>query len=148
MRTRLTVSLACCCALLATGCGSSASSGTTTAASTATSTAPGTLKASTTPKFGAPNSSTPVRSGLVQVAYHNIAIQPDTIRVKVGTTIKWTNYDSVEHNVTSQSGPQKFASNDFGESATYEIKAEKPGVIHYLCTIHPASMNGTIEVLK
>jgi plastocyanin len=89
-----------------------------------------------------------VQSGTVQVAYRNIAIDPDTLKVKVGSTIKWTNYDSVEHNVTSEGGSQKFASKDFGENGTYEIKANKPGVIHYECTIHPASMNGTIEVVK
>jgi plastocyanin len=84
----------------------------------------------------------------VQIAYRNIAINPDTIKVKVGSTIKWTNYDAVEHNVTSEGGPQSFASKDIGEGGTYEIKALKPGVIHYECTIHPASMNGTIEVVK
>jgi plastocyanin len=88
-----------------------------------------------------------VHSGIVQIAYRNITIQPDTIRAKVGSTIKWTNYDSVEHNVTSQGGPQKFASSTFGEGHTFEVKVTKPGVIHYECTIHPASMNGTIEVV-
>jgi plastocyanin len=84
----------------------------------------------------------------VQVAYRNITIAPDTLKVKVGSTVKWTNYDAIEHNVTSESGPQHFASNDLGESGTYEVTLTKPGVIHYECTIHPASMNGTIEVLK
>ena len=87
----------------------------------------------------------------MQIAYRNIAIDPDTLRVKVGSTIKWTNYDSVEHNVTSEGGvggPYKFASKLFGENGTYEIKVNKPGVIHYECTIHPTSMNGTIEVVK
>ena len=54
----------------------------------------------------------------MQIAYHNIAINPDTVKVKVGSTIKWTNYDPVEHNVTSEGGPQKFASKDFGEGGT------------------------------
>ena len=103
---------------------------------------------STTPKYGAPAPSAPVREGIVQVAYRNIAIAPDTLRVKVGTTIRWTNYDPVDHNVTSEGGPQKFTSKDFGEGGTFEIRALKPGVIHYECTIHPASMNGTIEVVK
>jgi len=92
-----------------------------------------------------------VQSGTVQIAYRNIAINPDTLRVRVGSTIKWTNFDSVEHNVTSQGGAggsYKFASKLFGENGTFEIKVNKPGVIHYLCTIHPASMNGTIEVVK
>ena len=84
----------------------------------------------------------------MQIAYRNIAIAPDTLKVKVGSTIKWTNFDSVMHNVTSEGGPQTFASKDFGEGAGFEIKALKPGVIHYECTIHPASMNGTIEVVN
>jgi plastocyanin len=67
--------------------------------------------------------------------------------VRVGSTIRWTNYDSVEHNVTSRGGPEQFASKNFGEGQTFQVKATKPGVIHYLCTIHPTSMNGTIEVV-
>jgi plastocyanin len=152
MKRTITALIACCGLTLAAGCGSSSSSTTSsstaaTTASTATTTSSG-LKANTTPKFAAPPASAPVQSGVVAIAYHNIAIAPDTVKVKVGSTIKWTNTDSVEHNVTSQSGPQQFASKDFGESGTFKIKANKPGVIHYLCTIHPASMNGTIEVLK
>ena len=131
-------------ACFAAGCGSSGSS-SSTAASTSTS---GALKTDTAPKYAAPASSTPVQSGTVQIAYRNISIDPDTVKVKVGSTVKWTNYDAVEHNVTSESGPQHFASADFGESGTYEVKLTKPGVIHYECTIHPASMNGTIEVVK
>jgi plastocyanin len=142
------VTIACFALLLAAGCGSSGSgSGATTVTTSSTSTSGG-LKADTTPKYASPSSSSPVQSGTVQVAYRNIAIDPDTLRVKVGSTIKWTNYDSVEHNVTSEGGPAKFASKDFGEGGTYEIKVTKPGIIHYKCTIHPASMNGTIEVVK
>jgi len=89
-----------------------------------------------------------VQSGLVQIAYRNIAIDPDTVRVKVGSTIKWTNYDSVQANVTSEGGPQRFASKNFGEGGTFELKAEKPGVIHYECTLFPTTMNGTIEVVS
>jgi plastocyanin len=96
----------------------------------------------------APPASAPVQSGSVQIAYRNITIQPDTVKVKVGSTITWTNYDSIEHNVTSLGGPQKFASGDIGEGTHFAIKATRPGVIHYECTIHPTSMNGTIEVVR
>ncbi len=140
--------IACSALLLAVGCGSSGSSSSSTTAATSSTSTSGGLKADTTPKYAAPSSSSPVQSGTVQVAYRNIAINPDTLKVKVGSTIKWTNYDSVEHNVTSEGGVAKFASKDFGEGGTYEIKANKPGIIHYECTIHPASMNGTIEVVK
>ncbi len=149
------------CALLLAlaGCGSSSSSSSSsstaasapskTASSSAASTstqATGSLKVTTTPKFATATGA--VQSGAIAIAYRNIAIAPDAVRVKVGSTIKWTNYDNIEHNVTSEGGPQKFASQNFGEKGTFEIKALKPGVIHYECTNHPASMNGTIEVVK
>jgi plastocyanin len=143
--------LSVCLALLcAAGCGSSTSSTVSsgTASSSAVGTASGGLRPSTRPKFAAPPASAQVQSGSVQIAYRNITIQPDTVKVKVGSSITWTNYDSIEHNVTSEGGPQKFASGDIGEGAHFAIRATTPGVIHYECTIHPTSMNGTIEVVR
>jgi plastocyanin len=158
------------CAALAAGCGSNGSSTTTATtarataatssqAATATSAggsksaagktaAKGGLRYDSTPKYASPSPSGPVQSGTVQIAYRNIAIDPDTLKVKVGSTIRWTNYDSVEHNVTSRSGPVSFASRMASEGKTFEVKMTKPGVIHYECTIHPATMNGTIEVVE
>jgi plastocyanin len=152
MNRGITVLLACSALPFLAGCGSSSnstgSSAATTAKAATTPASTGGLKVNTRPKYGAPSTSAPVQSGTVQIAYRNIAINPDTLRVRVGSTIRWTNYDSVEHNVTSEGGPEKFASKNFGEGASFEIKATTPGVIHYLCTIHPASMNGTIEVVR
>ncbi len=137
---------------LAAGCGSSSSGSSNDSTGSATATtktaSSSGLKYDTTPKYAAPASSAPVQGGVVPIAYRNIAIDPDTIRVKVGSTIKWTNYDPVEHNVTSESGPLHFASKDFAEGKAVEFKMTKPGIIHYECTIHPATMNGTIEVVK
>jgi plastocyanin len=140
--------IACSALLFAAGCGSSSSSSTTNSTAASTSSASGGLKTNTTPKYAAPASSAAVQSGTVQVAYRNIAIAPDTIKVKVGSTIKWTDFDNVTHNVTSQSGPTKFASANLNQGSTFSYKVTKPGVIHYLCTYHPASMNGTIEVVN
>lgn len=107
-----------------------------------------TIKPETTPQYASPAQTAPVRSGLVQIAYRNITIAPDTVRVRLGTTIRWTNYDSATANVTSEGGPQRFASKDFGKGGTFEVKLTRPGVIHYECTLYPATMNGTIEVLS
>jgi plastocyanin len=158
MTKSLPVLVACASLMLMAGCGSSsnstgssASTATTTAAASAktgTSSSGGGLKVDTTPKFAAPSSSAPVQSGVVQIAYRNIAIAPDTVRVKVGSTIRWTNYDSTQANVTSEGGPQKFVSKTFGEGGTFELKVTKPGVIHYECTLYPVTMNGTIEVVS
>jgi plastocyanin len=149
---------------LAAGCGGSSSSSSTSAspaASAATggrsrgysssgsgATSPGaTLSVITTPKYASPPPGSPVRSGVVQIAYRNITIQPDAIRVRVGSTLRWTNFDSIEHTVTSRSGPQTFASGKLSAGASFQIRVQRPGTIHYLCTIHPVSMNGTIEVV-
>jgi plastocyanin len=148
VRRGLSVAAGCAALVVAAGCGSSGASSTGTTATTAKSSSGEGLKPDTTPKYATPSSSEPVQSGVVQIAYRNIAIDPDTVRVKVGSTIKWTNYDPVEHNVTSKSGPISFASKDFSEGHTVEFKMTKPGVIHYECTIHPATMNGTIEVVQ
>jgi len=163
MRRRLATPIACLAILLLAGCGSSSSSGTGTSATTgagtttaatgtgASATKPtesGGIRPDTTPKFATPDASAPVQSGVVQIAYRNFAIDPDTLRVKLGSTIRWTNDDEAPHNVTSEGGPQKFASKNFGEGATFEIKVVKPGVIHYESTTQPATMNGSIEVVK
>jgi plastocyanin len=165
MKPPVAAVIACCALVLVTGCGSSsssagsstgnpASSSATTATSAQAATAATTssspsagLKVDTTPKYAVPSPSAPVLGGLVQIAYRNIAIAPDSVRVKVGSTIKWTNYDSVVHNVTSEGGPQRFASKNFGEGGTFEITVDRPGVIHYENTLQPATMNGTIEVV-
>jgi plastocyanin len=154
MRAGIAAAFACMTLLLAAGCGSSskpaAASNADTSATSAKAASTGggsSIKVDTTPKFASPSKSAPVQSGLVQIAYRNIAIAPDTVRVKVGSTIRWTNYDSVQANVTSVGGPQHFASSNFGEGRSYEIKASKPGVIHYECTLYPVTMNGTIEVV-
>lgn len=163
MKTGMAVAMTCGALALMAGCGSSSTSTGSSAASAAktattttaagakagTSSSPGaSLKVDTTPKFATPSRSAPVQSGVVQIAYRDIAIEPDTVRVKLGSTIRWTNYDSAQANVTSEGGPQKFASKTFGEGGTFEIKASRPGVIHYECTLYPVTMNGTIEVVS
>jgi len=133
----------------AAGCGSSGSSSSHTTSTAASTTTPSSgVKVNTTPAYGTPAAGAPVLSGSTHIAYRNISIAPDVIRVRVGTVITWHNFDAVIHNVTSQSGPQHFASGDLHEGANFTIHANQPGVIHYLCTIHPASMNGTIEVVR
>jgi plastocyanin len=162
MNRHLTAILASCALASLSACGSSSSSHTgSTSTSSRSSTAAGglgrsggsikasgSIKADTTPKFASPSKSEPPHSGVVQISYRNIAIVPDTVRVKLGSTIRWTNHDSTLANVTSEGGPLRFASKNFGEGATFELKATKIGVIHYECTLYPVTMNGTIEVVS
>ncbi|SRR5579871_6975777 len=143
---------------LLAGCGSSSSSSNETAATanhastapstsaSSTSPSPSSLRVNGTPRFIAPPKSLPVQSGVVQVAYRDITIHPGPLRVKAGTTVRWTNYDPIQHTVTSEGGPQHFSS-PLPSGASFEVKLTRPGRIDYECTIHPATMNAVIEVL-
>ena len=111
------------------------------------SSSPASIHIDTTPKFASPPPGAPVRSGLVQIAMRNVSIAPDAIRVKAGTTVKWTNYDPLQYNVTSVSGPQRLRSGNFGQGGSFQVVLSKPGVLHYVCTNYPTTMNGTIEIV-
>jgi plastocyanin len=148
-------------ALAAAGCGSSKSGESSTAASPANGSTSSTSSTGTSGKpkegiipngkinYANPSPNAPVQSGTVKIKYHEITIEPDTLRVKVGSTIEWVNEDPVQHNVTSEPGASsKIASGNFGEGHTFRFTVTKPGVIHYKCTNHPATMNGTIQVVS
>jgi plastocyanin len=144
------VALACATALLVAGCGSSESKSTTSTATTKSSTEK--AKAGIVPNgkinYAKPPADAPVQSGLVKITYKEFAIEPDTLKAKVGSTLKWTNENTQKCNVKSEGGPYNFDSGDLPEGGTFELKLDKPGTIHYECTGYPATMNGTIEVLK
>jgi plastocyanin len=141
-----------CAALLAAGCGSSGSS-PAKSASTGTPTQStrkptSHLSLETTPRFAAPSSALPVQSGRVRITYRFFTIDPDVVRVKAGSTLEWTNTDPGPDNVTSVGAPEAFSSPTLPTGATFRVRLSKPGIYHYESTLHPASMNGTIEVLR
>ena len=160
MRSAAATFLICAALALAAGCGSTQHRGSSAGApanqapgAATTTTAEGAtgkvgLQLSGTPKFARPSRTAPVRSGRVRIVYRNITIRPDTLRVRVGSTISWTNEDPTQHNVTSVKGRQRFASGNFGQGRSFEVRVNRPGVIDYECTIHPATMNGAIEVVS
>ncbi|HWX87771.1 MAG TPA: plastocyanin/azurin family copper-binding protein [Solirubrobacteraceae bacterium] len=144
------VALACAAALLVAGCGSSKSDTTATAttATTATSTTPKGLTTDGKINYAKPPASAPLQSGVIKITYREFAIEPDTVKAKVGSTLKWTNENTEKCNVKSEGGSYTFDSGNLPEGGTFELKLDKPGTIHYECTGYPATMNGTIEVLK
>ena len=84
----------------------------------------------------------------VQVSMKNIQFSPKSISVAKGATVKWTNNDSVNHDVTKKGGPgPQFASGsgNLAKGDTYEQTFKTAGQITYVCTVHPG-MEGTITV--
>jgi plastocyanin len=103
-------------------------------------------------KSKAPAKPAPAATGggakTVQVSMKNIQFSPKSISVAKGATVKWTNDDSVNHDVTKKSGPgPKFSSGkgDLAQGATYQQTLNTAGKITYVCTVHPG-MEGTITV--
>ena len=115
-------------ALAVSACGGGGGGGSTSTAASSAST-------SSSPNAG---------GGAVQIKMQNIAFAPKSTTVKVGEKVTWTNDDSVDHNVTANSGAD-FKSKDFGNGGTFSFTPDKAGTIKYVCTIHPG-MVGTLTV--
>jgi len=88
----------------------------------------------------------PSGAGLDQL---NFAPSKVTVIVGVNNTV-WTNDDSVEHTVKSESipaGAAPFASGLLSTGQTFTVSLTVPGTYTYECTIHPAWMQATIIVV-
>ena len=74
-----------------------------------------------------------------------ISYSPTSIKIDPGTTVTWTNNDTVIHTVTDT---QKTFDSEFIQAGgTWQYTFEKPGQYDYLCTLHPW-MKGTISVIE
>ncbi len=92
-----------------------------------------------------PPAATPSAAGNgVEIGMKGLQFQPKDATVKAGATVTWKNNEDIPHNVVAEEGAE-FQSDTFGKDGTYEYKAEKPGTVKYVCTIHPG-MAGTLTV--
>ena len=82
--------------------------------------------------------------GVTQVRLEDYAFAPANIVVDAGTTVTWTNYDDVEHTVTSDEGDE-LDSELFGENETFSHTFDTPGEYAYHCSPHP-NMRGLVTV--
>ncbi len=137
--------------LLSAGCGTSSPSRTAASTGTAptkTTHGPGSkLSFNSKPVYAAPSPSSPLHSGVVRITYRDFTVDPDVVRARAGTTIEWRSEGPGRDNVTSQSGPQHFASADFGQGGSFRVRLTRPGIYHYVSTRHAATINGTIEIV-
>lgn len=71
--------------------------------------------------------------------------EPTTSEVTVGTTVTWTNNDSVAHTVTSQDGSIDSGFIEPGQSWSWTFA--NPMTFNYYCTPHPW-MRGQLQVVE
>lgn len=78
----------------------------------------------------------------IKVSIKNFSFgQPLT--VAVGTTVVWTNEDSMDHTVTA--ADNSFDSGTFGQGETFSFTFTRAGSFDYTCALHP-NMKGNVTV--
>lgn len=70
----------------------------------------------------------------VAVELRNSTYQPPTVTVEPGTTVLWTNYDTLSHSVTSMTGIFDSGELETGDSFNYTFT--EPGTYTYGCRIN------------
>jgi plastocyanin len=71
---------------------------------------------------------------------------PKSVKVKVGTQVRWKNTSDAAHTVTATSKNWSL-NKQLGTGKTVALTFKKPGTYKYYCSIHPY-MKGTIVVTK
>lgn len=77
------------------------------------------------------------------VSIKNFAFNPTPLTVKVGTTVTWTNNDSMPHQIKSDT----FNSAPLNNGQIFSFTFSAAGQYSYSCAIHP-SMHGQITVTQ
>ena len=78
-----------------------------------------------------------------QVSVKNLAFDPPVIEVQTGTTVTWSNEDSVAHTITATGGAFDSGKQEPGKNFGYTFNTA--GTYDYACTIHP-QMKGKVIV--
>ena len=120
--------------IVAAACGGNYSSTTPTSPTSVTS-------PTTTPVSAGPASSVSIPPGASVLS--TSAFAPDDVTVDAGTTVTWTNTDSVAH--TSTSDVSGWDSGIVAPGARFSRSFPTAGTFRYHCAIHPG-MVGTVIV--
>jgi len=83
------------------------------------------------------------QSSVPTVVIDNFAYAPQSITVRQGTFILFTNKDYVPHTITADDG--SFDSGTLNPGSTWTGAFNTKGTFTYHCTIHP-TMHGTVVV--
>lgn len=95
----------------------------------------------TTSTAGQTSATTAAGESGAAVSIEGFSFNPQSVQIKAGSTVTWTNNDAVKHDVKSD----LFASPLMAKGETFSFKYETAGTYEYICGVHP-SMKGTIIV--
>ncbi|KJC41350.1 amicyanin [Bradyrhizobium sp. LTSP849] len=78
----------------------------------------------------------------LEVHIDNFVFQPPELKIKLGTTVTWTNRDDIPHTVVSAG---KFRSKTLDTDDKFTFTFTNAGDYKYFCSLHP-HMTGMIKV--
>ena len=81
----------------------------------------------------------------VSIAGQATGFDPGASSVQVGTTVTWTNADTITHTVTDKEA--QFDSFDIGPGDSWSLTFTEVGAFNYYCKYHPM-MEGSVTVLS
>jgi plastocyanin len=79
-----------------------------------------------------------------EVYMNSMSFGPRTLKVKVGTTVIWTNHDVDSHTVTFDDGSVE--SGELAPGDSFEFTFTTTGTYNYHCSMHPELMKAVVEV--
>lgn len=83
-------------------------------------------------------------AGAAGVTIEQFQFRPGEIAVEPGTTVTWTNQDTVAHTV-KDNGELFPESDELAKGESFSFTYDDPGTYPYICGIHPY-MKGTVTV--
>ena len=78
------------------------------------------------------------------VSIANFSFTPQSVTIARGCSVKWTQTSTTKHTTTSTTGV--WDSGQLSKDQTFTRQFPSAGTFPYICTIHGASMAGTITV--
>jgi plastocyanin len=72
---------------------------------------------------------------VVEVKIDNFSFSPQTLTIKAGTTVIWTNRDDIPHTVVSDD--KVFKSKVLDTDEKFSFTFDKAGNFPYFCSVHP-----------
>jgi plastocyanin len=87
-------------------------------------------------------------AAVVEVAIRNFSYSPTPLVIAPGTTVRWTNFDFVSHDVTGEGSWGSVRSPLLGQGQSWEYTFDTPGTYTYFCTPHKTtpSMHAQVQV--
>lgn len=79
---------------------------------------------------------------VTDIKIKDLTFMPNTIAVKAGDKVTWTNMDSMAHRIKGTN----FDSGDILKDGTYSFTFGTPGTYEYSCLIHSSMRHGFVVV--